>query len=82
MAPFIEALQNDRRELAALGDEQVAQAVHRYGRGLGQQLLLARRLWTRWLRTSDLLTGCLARGRRRAVAVGHALSVVGHAHPL
>ena len=36
MAPFIEALQNDLRELAALGDEQVAQAVDRLATAMGR----------------------------------------------
>ena len=36
MAPFIEALQNDLRELAALGDEEVARAVDRLATAMGR----------------------------------------------
>jgi hypothetical protein len=36
MAQFVEALQNDLRELAALGDEQVAQAVDRLATAMGR----------------------------------------------
>jgi HicB family len=36
MAPFIEALQNDLRELAALGDEDVARAVDRLATAMGR----------------------------------------------
>ena len=36
MAQFVEALQNDLRELAALGDEQVAQAIDRLATALGR----------------------------------------------
>ena len=36
MAQFIEALQNDLRELAALGDEQVARSVDRLATAMGR----------------------------------------------
>jgi hypothetical protein len=36
MAEFIEALQNDLRELAALGDEEVARSVERLAKAMGR----------------------------------------------